>query len=331
MDARGRPVNNAEVAIYRLSPRTSFDGSPLPASSRLDLTCMPTPRIFNPQFGHPMADRRLASEPWSFCMTDVRGYFYLNDLDRALGFIAVHESGFVLTATKGFSTNMTVKLKPWGRIEGTLRHYNEVVTNELVEVFFAYQDGVPSWGSGSKFNTKTDDHGRFIFDFVPPGHFGINSAGMIGERVTVKSGQTAVVELGGSGRPVIGKFKILNPDGEIAPADEFHYAFWTSGDLKVKTEEDMKALRTQPVWEHIFTNFHIRPVQCAKDGSFRIDQVGPGKYALFVETSAMANTHRQWLTGGREVEIPASEPNMRKPLDLGVFEISLRSPSRSNQ
>jgi beta-lactamase regulating signal transducer with metallopeptidase domain len=331
VDVRGRPVNNVQVAIYRLSPRTWFDGSPLPASSGLDLTCAPTPRIFNPDFGHPMADLRLASEPWSFCTTDVQGHFYLNDLDRALGLVAVQESGFALIATNGFSTNMTVKLKPWGRVEGTLRHYNEVVTNEPVRVFFAEQDGVPSWGPESGFDTKTDDHGRFSFDFVPPGHFGINSAGM-GERVTVKSGQTAVVKLGGSGRPVVGKFQIRNPDGEIEPANECHYDLFTSmANLGAKTKEEWMALRKQPIWENTFTNFHSRPVQCAKDGSFRIDQVEPGKYAVVVQTSATAITHRQWLTGEREVEIPASEPNMREPLDLGVIEISLRSPSRSNQ
>ncbi len=52
VDARGRPVNDAQVAIYRLSPRTSFGVvSPLPPSSGLELTCAPTPRIFNPDFG----------------------------------------------------------------------------------------------------------------------------------------------------------------------------------------------------------------------------------------------------------------------------------------
>ena len=279
--------------------------------------------------GHPMADLPLASEPWSFCTTDFQGHFYLNDLDRALGLLTVSESGFSWTATNGFSTNMTVTLEPWGRIEGTFRHYNEVVTNEPVRVFFAYQDGVPSWGPESGGNTKTDDHGRFSFDFIPPGHFGVNSAGM-GERVTVKSGQTAVVNLDGTGRPVIGKFKIRNPDGEIEPADEFRYDLFTSmmADLKVKTEEAWKALRKQPIWENTFTNFHARPVQCAKDGSFRIDQVEPGKYALIVQTSATATTHGLWLAGVHEVEIPASDPNMGEPLDMGLIEVSLRSPSR---
>ena len=330
VDVLGHPVNNAQIAIYRLSPRTSFTGSPLPPSSGLDLRCAPTPRIFNPDFGHPMADLSLASEPWSFCTTDVQGHFYLNDLDRASGLLTVSESGFGWTATNGFSSNMTVTLEPWGRIEGTLWHYNEVVTNEPVRVFFAYQDGVPFWGPESGANTKTDDHGRFSCDFIPPGHFGVTSAGM-GERVTVKSGQTAVIKLGRSGRPVVGTFKIRNPDGAIEPADGFRYAFFTSTDLGAKTREEWEALRKQPIWENTFTNFHARPVQCAKDGSFRIDQVEPGKYWLSVETSAMAASHRLWLAGGRKVEIPASNPMVREPLDLGLIEVSLNSPSGSTQ
>jgi hypothetical protein len=332
VDARGRPVNDAQVAIYRLLPGTSISGSPLPPSSGLELTCAPTPRIFNPYFGHPMADLARATEPWSFCTTDVQGHFHLNDLDRALGLLTVSESGFGWTASNGFSTNLTVTLEPWGRIEGTLWHYNQVVTNEPVRVFFANQDSVFSRRPGSEsLNAKTDDHGRFSFDFVPSGLFGVNGAGL-GERVTVKSGQTAVVKLGGGGRPVIGKFKIRNPDGEIESADELRYDLFTSNaDLAAKTKEELNALKKQPIWENIITNFHSREVQSAKDGSFRIDQVEPGKYAIFVQTSAMATRHRSWLAGSREVEIPASDPKMREPLDLGLLEISLRSPSRSTQ
>jgi hypothetical protein len=170
--------------------------------------------------------------------------------------------------------------------------------------------------------------GRFSFDFIPPGHFGVSSAGL-GERAIVKSGQTSVVKLGGSGRPVIGKFKIRNPEGEIEPADEFQYDLFTStADLNVKTKEEWKALRKEPIWENTFTNFHIRPVHCARDGSFRMDQVEPGKYALLVGTSKIAITHRSWLAGSREVEIPASDPKMSEPLDMGLIEVSLRSPSR---
>ena len=183
-----------------------------------------------------MSDLALARQPWSFCTTDVQGHFYLDDLDRASGLLVVSESGFAWAATNGFSANMTITLKPWGRIEGTLWHYNEVVTNEPVRVFFAYQDGNSDWGSESEFNTKTDDHGRFSYNFVPTGHFGVSSAGM-GERVTVKSGKTAVVKLGGSGQTVVGKFKIRNSDGKIEPADEFRYDLFTSSraDLKGKT------------------------------------------------------------------------------------------------
>ena len=330
VDARGHPVNNVQMAIYRLTPRAWWDGRPQRASSGLELTRLPTPRIFNPDYGHPMADLPLAKESWSFCTTDVQGQFYLNDFDRALGLVAVSEKGIGWTATNAFSTNMTVTLKPWGRIEGTLWHYNEVVANEPVQFFFAYQDGIPSWGPGFGLDTKTDDHGSFAFDFVPPGYYGFDSAGM-GEHVIVKSGQTAVVKLGGSGRPVVGKFRILDPDGKIESAGECSYFFITSmAKFGAKTGDELKALHQQPIWDNTFTNFHIRHVQCAKDGSFHIDQVGPGKYELSAGITAKAATN-MWYAGVREVEIPASDPKMREPLDLGLLEISLRLQSLPNQ
>ena len=277
-----------------------------------------------------MAELSEASEPWNFCTTDAHGHFYLNDLDRALGVVVVSESGFGWSATNEFSANMAVKLEPWGRIEGTFWHYNEVVTNEPVRVFFALQDGLPIWDPDSGFNTKTDDRGHFSFDFVPPGHFGIESAGL-GERITVKSGQTAVVTLGGRGRRVVGRFKIRNPDGKVEPADEFRYAFFTSTDIGAKTKEEWEVLRKQPIWEKAFTNFHARPVQCAKDGSFHIDQVEPGKYELFVETSSVANSNRLWLFGRRAVEITATDPKIPEPLDVGLIELSLNSRSGANK
>jgi hypothetical protein len=94
-----------------------------------------------------------------------------------------------------------------------------------------------------------------------------------------------------------------------------------------KSEEGMGAMLRQPIPENTFTKLHIRTVQCAKDGSFRIDQVNPGEYELIVENST------RWGAALREsrFKIPASDPNKREPLDLGVIEISLSSPSRSSQ
>lgn len=321
VDVRGRPVNNVQVAVYRLTPTTWWDGSRRPASSGLDLTVAPTPRIFNPDFGHPMADLRRTKEPWSFCTTDVQGHFYLNDFNQALGLLAVSASGIGWIAANGFSTNMTVTLEPWGHLEGTVYRYNEVVTNEPVQVFFAYQDGLPAWDSKTRFTTKTDEHGHFTYDFVPPGQLEVTSAG-IGEMVTVNSGQTALARLGGSGRPVVGKFKIHNPDGGTEPAAAFGYLFITSAaDSRGKTKAELKTL----------TNFHIRPVHCAKDGSFRIDQVEPGKYTLLAEPAAGTTPKKRWFAEAREVEIPPSNPKMREPLDLGLIEFSPGSPNRPNQ
>ena len=47
--------------------------------------------------------------------------------------------------------------------------------------------------------------------------------------------------------------------------------------------------------------------------------------------AASCSTSPQRIAGVREVEIPVSDPKMREPLDLGLIEVSLRSPSRSNQ
>jgi beta-lactamase regulating signal transducer with metallopeptidase domain len=328
VDSHMHPINKAQVAIYKLTPRTFPDGSALPPLSSLNLRCAPMPQIFNPDYGHPMADLPQAREPWSFCTTDVKGRFYLNDLDRASGFLVVSESGFFWVPTNAFSTDLTIKLKPWGRITGTLWHYDNVVAHAPVQArFLVTRNDAFSWGPNCEFNTKTDERGRFSFDFVPPGYIGIDNAGF-GERAIVKSGQTAGVKLGGSGRPVVGKVKIRSPDGKIEEADRFRYDLFTSfrDELKGKTKEELEAWSKRPISEKMALSFHNRPVQCAKDGSFRIDQVEPGKYELFVQTTGADAKHRSWLSGESEVEIPWSAGNTREPLDLGLIEISFNQP-----
>src|SRR5208282_4208478 len=140
---------------------------------------------------------------------------------------------------------------------------------------------------------------------------------------------TAVVKFGGSGRPVVGKFKIQNTDPQIEWGRTGDFYFFTTEPPKpsgFKTEEDYKAWRTRPEIQRVLDELRVRPVQCAKDGSFRIDQVDSGQYVLRV----VIRDPRDSLQFPRFIaryegafDIPASQPNTREPLDLGVIEIPL--------
>jgi thiol-disulfide isomerase/thioredoxin len=243
--------------------------------------------------------------------------------------LAVHDSGVARIATNEFSTNMTVKLESWGRIEGTRWRYDEAVTNESVSAEILSDDDTAS-SRYAELETKTDAHGRFSFEFVPPGKFAVFSSGMT-ETTLVKSGGTAAVKIGGSGRPVVGKFKIRNPNVEIEWGKMGdYYLFDTALPIPsggFKTDKDYEAWRKQPEFQRALVNGHARPLQCAKDGSFRIDQVEPGNYEMMAAISDLHTSRfRPDFIAQYDgtFEIPAGKPNTREPLDLGVIEIPLR-------
>ncbi|MGO8698833.1 MAG: carboxypeptidase-like regulatory domain-containing protein [Limisphaerales bacterium] len=332
VDPRGQPVSGAQVAVVK----PDFE---------VDLGIGKS-RLFNPQVPHLFGESRVASLPWNYCTTDAQGRFYLNDLAGALHLVAAHEKGYAEIAAHQFSTNMAITLEPCGRIEGTLRYYDEVLSNDTVSIGYvptSWFPHRPSVDGHSTFKTGTDDHGHYSFDFVRPGQYEVFGS-RVRERAAINANETTVRNIGGPGRPVIGKFKIRNPYIRIdwglvslnIPDFGFCY-FCTEPPMPAepfKSRQDYLAWRKQrDVERTLGNNDHGHEVRIAKDGSFRIDQVEPGKYEL--ELSLWEQSHLNFRVAkvnylaeydgyDRTFEIPASESNAREPLDLGVIEISLK-------
>ena len=133
----------------------------------------------------------------------------------------------------------TLTLEPFGRIEGTLRIGSEPGVRQAIRV----QLDRRKYASDHHFQyfeytTKTDAHGRFAIADVMPGEALVRreAPGSGGGRlylasavpVDVVSGQTVIVELGGQGRPVIGRcraFPLARPGSSIS---RWAPAFFTS-------------------------------------------------------------------------------------------------------
>jgi thiol-disulfide isomerase/thioredoxin len=312
VDAGGHPVPGAQVALYTPSCGLFLSGKP--------------------RFEGPSS---------SYGVSDAQGRFHLNALPEATSLVAVQEAGFARITTNEFSSNITVKLQPWGRIEGSLWNYDEVVTNESI-LATPFRDDSTAWTRSTKFSTTTDGHGRFSMSFVPPGQFAVFGSGM---RVTapVKPGEPAVVKIGGGGRPLVGKFKVANPYVEIEWGRNLDmYYFGTAEpsrptyNFNFSTAEAFLAWTRQPEIEQAFNFSHLYKLRCAKDGSFRIEQVLPGEYKMMVsiydprEPDAMAFSHYIAQYEGT-FKVPSNNPNTRQPLDLGVIEITLKPDVKSGQ
>jgi beta-lactamase regulating signal transducer with metallopeptidase domain len=321
VDPSAHPVAGAQLALFKPHSDISLTGEP---------------RLFNPvPSPHVMGEPRLENLLWNYCTTDAQGRFFLDDLDQTLFLLAAHEIGFARIATNDFSSNMTIKLEPWGRIEGTVWPGDKVLTNEAVHAVIGRYDGTP-WSQNTKFETNTDNRGHFTFAFIPPGRFLVFASGL-SAMARVQSGQTTVLKLAklaGNGRAVVGKFKIRNPSVEIEWGRKGDlYYFGSAGSWphkRFKTKEDLEAWRSQPEVENRIDNQHFYPVECAQDGSFHIDQVEPGKYEMTVALHDPRNLNN-WIGGfdgsARTFDVPASSTTTGQPVDLGVVEISLNTQS----
>ena len=327
VDPDGHPASGAQVGLMIRKLRPQMTGEYMTVS---ELGLSGAPRLFNPEFGHPMGGTR--SVPWNYCTTERDGRFYLDGLEGATSLLVADEKGFARIETNQFSANMTVKLEPWGRVDGAVWHYNETVTNELVSAWPA--DWHDKWGQASRFEAITDASGHFVFDYVPPGRFILFAAG-INKRFIVESAGTTVLKVGGDGRTVIGRFKVSDPGIKIKWDENTNVfcsllaepprplqAFDTANDYRVW--RNRPEVRDWVSKRDVFA-YHV---QTAADGTFRIDQVEPGNYYLYVNLRDPRDQSglkflRPFREFNRTFYVAASKSKDSGTVDLGVVEISI--------
>ena len=112
------------------------------------------------------------------------------------------------------ATSTDVSLVPWGRIEGILRIGKNIAPNQKVSAWL----NTISFNGRVDYDAQTDVQGRFVLDRVTPGAITIyryvdtpDHRGWIPSNpvfLEVKPGQALRVEVGGTGRPVIGQLKV---------------------------------------------------------------------------------------------------------------------------
>ncbi len=142
-----------------------------------------------------------------------------------------HQSGFAELPLSTVGSNTTITLRPYGRIEGSVRIGGKASSGETVRL-----ENMP--GSRSRvslyFSARTADDGSFQFDSVPAGEWrvqrevNVGAEGRAGLRlaayshgvpVIVRPGETSQAALGGNGRPVLGKAIPPDPGAAISWAN----------------------------------------------------------------------------------------------------------------
>jgi RNA polymerase sigma factor (sigma-70 family) len=259
-----------------------------------------------------------------------------------------HESGFAEADEKTLTTSSGLTVQPWGRIEGVVK----IGTSPAAGVQVRLSETDNRWSATEALTItqsqqlKTDARGRYAFERVIPARlfvsriFALERSSLhvgtgAGRTVTVKPDSTTWVDLGGAGRPVIGRFTV--PAGIKAGAvfpylnqmlerirPEPPYPEGQSGEERQKWLEEWLTTdegRAYSNSECIFDT-NVRP-----DGRFRIEDVPSGKYRLQSEvreaTDGLPGSYGPVLAS-IETEIVVPEmPGGRSgvPLDVGTIEL----------
>jgi protocatechuate 3,4-dioxygenase beta subunit/peroxiredoxin/DNA-binding beta-propeller fold protein YncE len=255
------------------------------------------------------------------------GRFTFTPPDDKYLLIAVSDAGFADASSDELTKSSKLVLQPWGKIEGGVRIGARAGANQEVTFHSTRPNRGGLYVFDPGYRTRTDERGRFAFDRVIPGP-GIVSRSLIlefpgggsrhspgwQEPVDVKPGQTALVKVGGRGRPVIGRI-VLDGIPEV-PVD------WTQSEPATLTAPRNEQSRRDRLFVQYVSNID-------KEGRFRIEDVPAGRYELGIPVYAMSGPRslstRRVIAQARVPvtipEIPAGRSS--EPLDLGTITARL--------
>jgi beta-lactamase regulating signal transducer with metallopeptidase domain/protocatechuate 3,4-dioxygenase beta subunit len=287
---------------------------------------------------------------------DVDGHFSFPAPDEPFQLVITHSSGFAYLKSADGPISNQIKLTPWARVEGTFRVGKQpapnVVLSMFVEGIHSYGDDVPNIFTGHDVTTGKD--GRFVFERAFPGR------GRIGRRILLMvddgatevtsslrvsaefiAGKTTTLNLGGTGRPVVGKlappagyskkvlwnFALIKAQNALKPPpaptppkkvgnDPKKYQAWWKTWIETPAGRAWKSASES--YRQLMLESPYITASVDRDGSFRIDDVPEGNYVLRVRFSKNA----VGVLSGYRFAVPAvEEGRAAKSLELGTLTL----------
>src|SRR5262249_853995 len=215
--------------------------------------------------------------------------------------IAVHDAGFAFRSADEPAAATDLTLEPWAHIEGTFRIAATPAPGKLVVVRLR----TPGVMATVQNKILTDGSGRFVLDRVAPGRITVfhrvdtpNQGWTLSHPLygDVKPGENLRVQIGGTGRPVVGRLAI--PEGiELSQFDLNQNALGHGALAPVlpepPTPDDFLEYNSEQraVWWESFSRTakgrayveerdQSYVVELRPDGTFRAEDVPSGRYVL---------------------------------------------------
>ncbi|NUN95405.1 MAG: hypothetical protein HUU16_04470 [Candidatus Omnitrophica bacterium] len=268
--------------------------------------------------------------------TDSEGKFAFVEPAAVFKMVCVHEKGYAVVPPAEFPQGGLIRLQPWGRVEGRVFIGAKPAASEPVVLSF------PDGGEREPrcyldYRTTTDTEGRFAFEYVFPGEAsaarqftlastgsGMRTANTHTPPVEVRPGETATVQVGGTGRPLIGKLKFSQgfPD-----AAKVQWALAQGNLFEVSQSRGILSalLNTKP--KEPPRQRKGFQAKAEPDGSFRFEDIPEGTYNLIFTvldpTSPDQMMGKAMGTLRTEITVPPMEGGRSdEPLDLGSLVVT---------
>jgi hypothetical protein len=281
--------------------------------------------------------------------TDDKGQFLFAPDNTASVVVAIHPRGYASIDLHHAARPLVIQLQPWGRIEGSLKLRTE--SNAGRDIILGKVNYTPQAGPGVNFDLRsftvtTDDNGNFVFDQAPPGSANLYMSAGLGipfshqTPVLVPASGTVQVQIGGTGVIIKGRFVLSDPARTIHwPKQVWVASIGTKlAPLAVPTDLPPQKRRA---WVQAFDASDAGiararasrsfPLNVSDDGSFSVEGVPPGDYALNA-SFAKETVDRSNFTGGRVPLIGSAhqdvtisdQPTDAKEVDLGTVMVQVR-------
>ncbi|MDB6035680.1 MAG: mecR1 2, partial [Verrucomicrobiales bacterium] len=293
---------------------------------------------------------------YEVALSDANGRFELTPKLEPEFVLAAHRKlGFGQLPVSDLLAGAKLKLKPWGYVKGVLK-----VGDKIEPQYYASLNSANSWSPGPNetrqmiytyMKVKPQADGSFSFDAVPPGQRTVSLRYQTQDRdygptrlshsvpIEVKSGETNVVVVGGTGRTVTGKLECTGPSGQLVSwnlySQTLRPSYSSASMLRPRipppnaTLEERQRIN-QEYQNAIMESNRRQQMQnnityclvCEEDGTFRVPNLPPGEYYLNITAvvpSGTGNSGSYRHIGN--ISQTVTVPEGTTPYDLGTFVI----------
>lgn len=306
IDPDGKPLGDAEVLL---------------SSAAHAVSVYPSPR----SKGAPIPTTRTLAD----------GHFSIRPAEQTNAIVVRSSDGYAAQLISDPTKPVSIQVKPWARLEGTIRSGSKPAAHLHVTVAqVGNQEEFNRWRLIKDIEIETDQNGHFVVDRVVPGPCTIGYPWP--DRtysLELSPGKTTSVNIGGDGRTVTGHlppsalaFSFRNgqiyrkqptmplpPDWATLSDEQKHklqQAFWDTPQYKA--------------WQQ---SANVAQFQIGRDGTFHIDDVPPGEYQLTVQIGASTPGSYFIETAGwgsMPVTVPPIDTaSASVPLDVGQVAVTM--------